>query len=83
MSRSFEVDVNPNIIKWARESAGWSIEEIAGKLKTSVENYKRIESGLKRPTYRPCPDFETANKKAPAAGLEPATYGLTAHRSTC
>ena len=63
MSRSFEVDVNPNIIKWARESAGWSIEEIAGKLKTSAENYKRIESGLKRPTYRPCPDFETAKKK--------------------
>jgi len=52
MSRSFEVDVNPNIIKWARENAGWSIEEIASKLKTSVENYKRIESGLKRPTYR-------------------------------
>ena len=40
MSHSFEVDVNPNIIKWARESAGWSIEEIAVKLKTSVENYK-------------------------------------------
>ena len=63
MSRSFEVDVNPNIIKWARESAGWSIEEIAVKLKTSVENYKRIKSGLKRPTYRPCPEVETVIKK--------------------
>lgn len=52
MSRSFEVDVNPNIIKWARENAGWSIEEIASKLKTSIENYKRIESGIKKPTYR-------------------------------
>jgi len=46
MSRSFEVDVNPNIIKWARENAGWRIEEIASKLKTSIENYKRIESGI-------------------------------------
>jgi len=52
MSRSFEVDVNPEIIKWARESAGWSIEEIASKLKTSIENYKKIESGIKKPTYR-------------------------------
>ena len=46
MSRSFEVDVNPNMIKWARKNAGWSIEEIASKLKTSIENYKRIESGI-------------------------------------
>ena len=52
MSRSFEVDVNPEIIKWARESAGWSIEEVASKLKTSIENYKKIESGIKKPTYR-------------------------------
>ncbi len=52
MSRSFEVDINPEIIKWARESAGWSIEEIARKLKTSIENYKRIELGIKKPTYR-------------------------------
>jgi len=33
-------------IKRARENAGWSIEEIASKLKTSIENYKRIESGI-------------------------------------
>ena len=46
MSRSFEVDVNPNIIKWARENAGWNIEAIASKLKTSIENYKKIESGI-------------------------------------
>jgi len=52
MRRSFEVDVNPEIIKWVRKSAGWSIEEIASKLKTSIENYKRIESGIKKPTYR-------------------------------
>ena len=52
MSRTFEVDVNPDIIRWTRESAGWSIEEIASKLKTSVENYKRIELGIKKPTYR-------------------------------
>ena len=52
MSKSFEVDVNHEIIKWVRKSAGWNIEEIASKLKTSVDNYKKIESGIKKPTYR-------------------------------
>ena len=52
MSGSFEVDVNPRIIKWARESAGYRIDEIANKLKTSVENYEKIEAGIKKPTFR-------------------------------
>ena len=42
MSRSFEVDVNPNIIKWARENAGWSIEEIASKLKLHFDSKTSI-----------------------------------------
>jgi len=46
-----EVSVNPAIIRWARESAGWNIEEIAKKLKTSIENYEKIETGRKSPTY--------------------------------
>lgn len=52
MARSFEVSINPEIIKWARQSAGFSIGEIAKKLKTSVENYKKIEAGEKALTYR-------------------------------
>lgn len=27
----FKVEVNPAIIKWARESAGWSVEEVSKK----------------------------------------------------
>ena len=30
-SRSFEVSVNPEVLKWAREIGGWSIEEITKK----------------------------------------------------
>jgi len=41
MGRSFVVDINPEIIKWARESAGWSLEEISKKLKLSKRNIKR------------------------------------------
>lgn len=50
--KSLEVSINPEIIRWARESAGWSIEEISKKLKTSKENFEKIESGSKLPTFR-------------------------------
>jgi len=50
--RSFEVNINPEIIKWARESSGFSIEEIAKKIKTTEENYKKIEDGIKSPTFK-------------------------------
>ena len=47
-----EVSINPKIIKWARESAGWGVDEISKKLKTSKENFEKIESGSKLPTFR-------------------------------
>ncbi len=50
--KSLEVNINSAIIKWARESAGFKSDEIARKLKTSKENYEKIESGRKNPTYR-------------------------------
>ena len=48
MGRSFVVDINPEIIKCASESAGWSLEEISKKLKLSEKEYKEIESGKKK-----------------------------------
>jgi len=33
MAKSFEVNVNPEILRWARERAGFSEEETAKKLK--------------------------------------------------
>lgn len=50
--KSLEVSINPEIIKWARESSGWGVEEISKKLKTSKENIGKIESGTKLPTFR-------------------------------
>lgn len=47
-----EVKIKPEIIKWAREAAGWSIEEISQKLRISRESYERIESGKKKPTFK-------------------------------
>ncbi|MHA2611537.1 MAG: helix-turn-helix domain-containing protein [bacterium JZ-2024 1] len=50
--RTFEVKINPQIIKWARETSGFSIDEVSKKLKISEENFKKIESGSKLPTFR-------------------------------
>ena len=41
--RSPEVNIKPEVLKWARESAGWTIEEISGKLKVSVDTYRQRE----------------------------------------
>jgi len=51
MAKSFEVNVNPEILRWARERAGFSEEETAKKLKISIENYRKIETGKKKPTF--------------------------------
>jgi len=50
--KEIDTTINPEIIKWVRESAGWSIKEIAKKLKISEDEYKKIELGKKRPTFR-------------------------------
>jgi Zn-dependent peptidase ImmA (M78 family)/DNA-binding XRE family transcriptional regulator len=49
--KSFEVEVNPEVIKWARESIGLSPQDVAKRLKMSKENYLAIEQGKKLPTY--------------------------------
>ena len=55
--RMFKVDVNPEIIKWARETAGWTIEEIANKLKISPEVCEKIEQGIVKPTCKQIEKF--------------------------
>ena len=71
MPRSFEVDVNPEIIKWARERAGYYEEEAAKKVKTSIENYKKIETGEKKPTFRQIEAFSRIFKRPLAVFLLP------------
>ena len=52
MKKSFKVEVNPKVIKWARKSANFSEEETAKKLKVSLEDYKKIETGEEKPTFK-------------------------------
>jgi transcriptional regulator with XRE-family HTH domain len=43
--------VQPALLKWARESAHLSLEEVAGRLKKAVEEIDAWESGANAPSY--------------------------------
>ena len=47
---SFPVDVNPAVLRWARETAGYTIEE-AGDRVADPQTLKAWESGKDRPTW--------------------------------
>lgn len=46
------VSVNPEILKWARESAGFSVEEVSKKLRLAESTIRKWESGEKEPDVR-------------------------------
>ena len=52
MTKSFTVDVIPQVLSWLRTSAGWEIEEVAKRLETTVEVVRDLESGKRSPTMR-------------------------------
>jgi Zn-dependent peptidase ImmA (M78 family) len=51
-AKTFEVKVNPEIIKWSIETSGWSITELSKRLKVSEENVESWLKGEKNPTLR-------------------------------
>ena len=46
MSKSMEIKVKPQILKTLRETSGYTIEEIAKKLKTSAKRIEEIEKNI-------------------------------------
>ena len=48
--KSFEVQVEPTVMKWARESAGRAIEDVATRLGVDEALIDSWESGKKNPT---------------------------------
>jgi len=69
MARGFKVRLNnPALLTWARESAGYEVEDIADHLKKPVDAIHAWEDGSDAPTYRQLQKF--ANKvKRPVAAL--------------
>ncbi|MBM4136873.1 MAG: helix-turn-helix transcriptional regulator [Nitrospira sp.] len=46
MIKSPEIKVNPNVLKTLRESSGYTVEEIAKKIKTTVTKVQEAEKGI-------------------------------------
>ncbi|MGK7889424.1 MAG: multiprotein-bridging factor 1 family protein [Leptolyngbyaceae cyanobacterium] len=45
------VGIQPKILVWARETAGYSLEEVAQKLKRDLADIADWETGKSAPTY--------------------------------
>jgi Zn-dependent peptidase ImmA (M78 family) len=69
MPRSLKVEVDPKVFKWLRESSGWSIDDVAKRLKTSIEVVKAIEEGERQPTLRQLKELSNAYKRPIASFL--------------
>ena len=46
MAKSPEIKVNPDVLKTLRESSGYTVEEIAKKIKTTVTKVQEAEKGV-------------------------------------
>ena len=70
-SNTIEVNVKPSVLRWLRESAGLTVEDIARRLGTSETAVKAWESGDRRPTLRTLEELSVFLKRPLAAFLLP------------
>lgn len=66
------VPVEPAVMKWLRESAGWTSAETGARLGLREESYLNLESGGKKPTLRQVELLAKAFHRPVAAFLLPA-----------
>ena len=52
MRKSFEVEINPQVIKWVISTSGWSIKELSQKSIASENIIKKWIEGKKYPTFK-------------------------------
>lgn len=69
MPRSLKVEVKPKVFKWLRESSGWTKEEVARRLKTSIDVVEAIEKGKRDPSLRQLKELSNAYKRPLATFL--------------
>jgi Zn-dependent peptidase ImmA (M78 family) len=63
MARSTEALVEPDILKWARSSAGFSVEEAAASVQTKPEKLAAWEEGSESPSMSQLRKMATAYKR--------------------
>lgn len=68
-TKPIAVSVEPSVLKWLIESSGWTMEEIAKRLKTSLQVIEKIESGEKKPSFRQLEELSTIFKRPVASFL--------------
>jgi len=64
--------VEPSVMQWLRESAGWTTGETSSKLGVQEESYLRLERGEKKPTLRQITLLAKAFRRPMTAFLLPA-----------
>lgn len=69
MPRTMRVEVSPAVFRWLRTSSGWSVEDVARRLRTSVDIIEAIERGEYKPTLRQLKELATAYRRPLAAFL--------------
>ena len=69
--KGLEVKINPAILKWARESAGLGVREVARRFGRNVETVKEWEAGTKNPTLRILEELAMYYKRPLAAFFLP------------
>ncbi|MBC8525715.1 MAG: ImmA/IrrE family metallo-endopeptidase [Candidatus Cloacimonetes bacterium] len=69
--KSFEVEVNPQIIKWVINTSGWSINDLSQKSIASENTIKKWIKGEKYPTFRQLENLSKYLKRPVAVFLLP------------
>ena len=71
MKKSFEVEINPQVIKWAINTSGWSIKKLSQKSIASENTIKKWIKGEKYPTFRQLENLSKYLKRPVAVFLLP------------
>src|SRR5207248_5877315 len=69
---SFPVDVNPAVMRWARESAGYSVSDIANYIRVPEDVVAGWERGRKKPSWSALRKLSQVYRRPIASLLLPA-----------
>jgi len=79
MPRSIKVDINPEVLGWARKTGGFNIEEIARKLRNDANIISLREKGKEKPTYAQLEKLAGYYKRPLAVFFLPSVPDLPAY----
>jgi len=68
-TKPIAVNVELSVLKWLIDSSGWTVEEIAKRLKTSTQIIEKMESGEKKPSFRQLEELAAIFKRPVASFL--------------